>query len=237
MIDQSTLSGRISAAALRLAAERPWSEIGLRDIAEAAGATLAELSNEFSDKTAILVAVNKAIDEEVLRNAPKPTPGQSARDSVFEVVMARFDALAPYRSAVRSIVAERSGDGRLAASLLKSQYWMLQAAGIATEGASGRLRVAGLASVYAAVFRVWLDDEDPGLARTMAALDRRLRGGERTLANVESVCNGARQVASTACRVVERVRSMARAARRRGDDPTNDTSDVAPPAAPAGSSF
>ena len=45
--------------------------------------------------------------------------------------------------------------------------------------------MAGLASVYASVFRTWLDDDDPGLARTMAALDRRLRRGERTYARIE----------------------------------------------------
>jgi hypothetical protein len=47
------------------------------------------------------------------------------------------------------------------------------------------VKVAGLASVYASVFRTWLDDDDPGLARTMAALDRRLRRGERTFARIE----------------------------------------------------
>jgi hypothetical protein len=62
-------------------------------------------------------------------------------------------------------------------------YWMLEAAGIGTDGATGGLRVAGLAAVYASVFRVWLEDDDPGHARTMAALDRRLRRGERSLRN------------------------------------------------------
>jgi hypothetical protein len=66
-------------------------------------------------------------------------------------------------------------------------HWMLEAAGIATDGATGGLRVTGLATVYASVFRTWLQDDDPGQARTMAALDRRLRRGERTLRNVEDV--------------------------------------------------
>ena len=42
-------------------------------------------------------------------------------------------------------------------------------------------RAQGLALVWARVMRVWLDDEDPGLARTMAALDKRLREAERTV--------------------------------------------------------
>ena len=52
---------------------------------------------------------------------------------------------------------------------------------------SGALRVPGLGMVYASVFGTWLEDDDPGLARTMAALDRRLRRGERTLRGVEQV--------------------------------------------------
>ena len=33
--------------------------------------------------------------------------------------------------------------------------------------------------------RVWLDDDDPGLARTMAALDKRLREAERAVMRLD----------------------------------------------------
>jgi hypothetical protein len=36
------------------------------------------------------------------------------------------------------------------------------------------LRAQGLALLFARVLRVWVDDEDPGLARSMAELDRGL---------------------------------------------------------------
>jgi hypothetical protein len=62
---------------------------------------------------------------------------------------------------------------------------MLAAAGISTDGATGALRVAGLGMAYAWVFRTWLEDDDPGLSKTMAALDRRLRRGERALGSIE----------------------------------------------------
>jgi ubiquinone biosynthesis protein COQ9 len=234
MIDQSTLSGRIVAAALRLAAERAWSTVTLRDIADAAGVTLADLARELDGKTDILIAFNRAIDDEVLRNAPKPAEGQPRRDAVFEAVMARFDALMPHRTAIASIVRGAAQDARLGKSLMKSQARMLQAAGIDTDGVRGAVRVAGLASVYAAVFRIWLDDDDPGLARTMAALDRRLRSGERTLANFDDACRGLQRAARTVC-------DMGRnfASRRRNADtaPPADGASDTPPAAPAGSSF
>ena len=38
---------------------------------------------------------------------------------------------------------------------------------------------AGLALLFGSVLRTWVRDDDPGLARTMAALDRALARGQR----------------------------------------------------------
>jgi hypothetical protein len=62
---------------------------------------------------------------------------------------------------------------------------MLRAAGIPVEGIEGQVRAAGLGAIYGSVFRTWLKDDDPGLARTMAALDRRLRRAESTLSSLD----------------------------------------------------
>ena len=80
---------------------------------------------------------------------------------------------------------------------------MLQAAGIGTEGLTGGLKIAGLALAYPSVFRIWLEDNDPGYSRTMAALDRRLRRGERALQGLD-------QAQKTAGRLGEALRDAAR---------------------------
>lgn len=197
MIDQSTLRGRIIAAALKLAEDRPWKEVKLLDIAEASGVTLVDLKHEFSSKTEILSAFTRAVDDEVLRRAPKREVGASPRDALFEILMTRFDVLGPYKRALRSIAGEpRLPDPAFVCTIFASQHWMLQAAGIDTSGVSGRMKVGGLAGVYASVMRTWLEDDDPGLARTMAALDRRLRRGERTLSNLEEVSSCFRRMAN-----------------------------------------
>lgn len=185
MIDRSTVRGRIVAAALDLAAQRAWETVTLRDIAEAAGSNLVELRREFQSKGEILAAFARMVDDEVLSKAPARTPGQAARDHLFEIVMSRFDALQSFRPALKSIAAGGQPDPALLRAVIGSQAWMLQAAGIGTDGVEGGLKVAGLASVYASVFRTWLDDDDPGLARTMAALDRRLRRAERSYTRIE----------------------------------------------------
>ena len=198
MLDPANPRNALIAAALRLAAERPWADVTLADVAEAAGMTLTALKKEFASKGEIIAAFTSEVDDEVLARAPKRAPEQPARDTLFEVIMCRFDILAPYRPALRSIVQSGLPDPAHVRPLLVSQRWMLEAAGVNTAGLEGSFKVAGLATVYASVFRTWLADDDPGQARTMAALDRRLRRGERTLTRIDEVCSGLAKFVSAA---------------------------------------
>lgn len=195
VIDVSTTRGRIIAAALRLAATRPWSEVSLAEIARSEGLGLLELKREFEAKSSILKAFIAAVDDEMLRQVALPKPGDGARDALFEVVMCRLDVLQPYKAAVRSILRDAPPDPSLVVASLGSLRWMLAAAGVPTDGAAGAVRLAGFASLYTSVSRIWLDDDDQGHARTMAALDRRLRAGERTLSTIEGILGGLRGIA------------------------------------------
>ena len=105
MLDLTTPRGRIVSAALGLAAEKPWGDITLSDIAERAATTLVELKREFSSKAEIVSAFAGFVDDEVLRRAPRRPPEQAPRDALFEIVMSRFDVLEPWKAALKSIVA------------------------------------------------------------------------------------------------------------------------------------
>lgn len=196
MLDLTTIKGRIVAAALRLAGECPWEEVTLVDIGEAAGVSLVDLRSAFNSKGEILAAFTRAVDDEVVVRAPKRTQDQSSRDAIFEVVMSRFDILSPYKPALKSIAASWPTDAALLSAVLSSQAWMLRAAGVSPDGIDGPLRVGGLAALYVSVFRTWLEDDDPGLARTMAVLDRRLRRGERTLKSIDDAMSTLRGLVS-----------------------------------------
>lgn len=184
MIDTATEKGRVIDAALRLAAQRPWREITLRDVAEAAGTDLVAMRQRFSSPGALVAGFIRAIDDEIIRRAPKPAADQPRRDVLFDIIMSRFDALAPYKAAVKSITDATTVDPVVARAMLSSQNWMLQAAGVRTDGVEGGVKIAALAAIYASAFRTWLTDDDPGLGRTMAVLDRGLRRGERTWRSV-----------------------------------------------------
>jgi ubiquinone biosynthesis protein COQ9 len=196
MIDTLTAKGRIVAALLRLASERKWDAISMLDIAEGAGMSLTDVRKEFQRKSEMLSSFGHMVDDDVLRKAPRRPSAQAPRDAIFEVVMSRFDALQPYRAALKSASDGGALDGSLLKSLLRSQAAMLQAAGVNTEGPSGAVRVAGLAGAFTRTFHAWLDDTDPGQARTMAMLDRQLRSGERTLSMLDGACDSVRRFKS-----------------------------------------
>lgn len=196
MFDLTTPRGRIAAAALELAGDRPWADVSLIDIAAAANVSLADLRKAFGAKSQIVAAIMRAVDDEVLAKSATVSDGQPKRDQVFEVIMSRFDAMTPHKRAIKSIAAATPADPGLLMPFLNSQRWMLAAAGIDADGPSGFVRTAGLGSVYMRVFNVWLDDDDPGMSRTMAALDTRLRRGERTLGTIEGVVGGVTRIAT-----------------------------------------
>ena len=178
MMDLSTAKGRAVAAAMRLAERKAWRDVSMLDIADESGIQLAGVFKEFSSKTQVLAAFARMADEAVLRRIERREANESPRERLFDVLMTRFELMLPYRAALKQIVASRMFAPELLRTFMTSQQWMLAAAGVPSDGLSGALRGTGLASVYARVFQVWLEDDDPGLARTMAVLDRRLRGGE-----------------------------------------------------------
>jgi ubiquinone biosynthesis protein COQ9 len=198
MPEQNTTRDKIVAAALRLAAAKGWRDLGLDEIAGEAEISLRALRKEFCAKPQILAAFIRFIDDEVLERIKPAAPEDTPHDRLFDVIMTRFEALQPYRAGVKRIVEDLRYEPGAAIfqvlPTLSSQYWMLTAAGVNVEGLMGALRLPGAAAIYAAAFRVWLDDEDPGLAKTMAALDKRLRRGERLMRRCEDICEASRKL-------------------------------------------
>jgi ubiquinone biosynthesis protein COQ9 len=196
MFDLTTPRGRIADAALKLASTRPWADVSLLDVAAAANVSLADLRKAVGAKSQIVAVIMRAIDDQVLAKAGAVAEGQPRRDQIFEVVMSRFDAMMPHKAAIKSIAAAGNVDTSLVMPFLNSQRWMLAAAGIDADGPAGFVRTAGLGTVYYQVFNIWLAEDDAGMSRTMAALDQRLRRGERTLGSIEGVVNGIGRIAT-----------------------------------------
>jgi AcrR family transcriptional regulator len=180
------------AAFLSLLAEQPYDQIGMAQIATEAKLSLADLRAEFASTLAILAAHIKEVDRQVLAGADKDMDEESPRERLFDVLMRRLDILEPHKEAVRSLVRSASRNPGLALALnglsVRSQQWMLTAAGITAAGPKGVLRAQGLALLYASVLRTWVNDDDEGHAKTLAALDRELARGQRFAGLLDELC-------------------------------------------------
>jgi AcrR family transcriptional regulator len=182
---------RIIEALMALAAERSFEDISISQIAERADVSLADFRDQFPSKGAILAAFSKKIDRQVLEGAGQDLLGEPAKDRLFDVLMRRLDAMTPYRTALEGIVEWAKREPLAATALngvaLNSMRFMLEAAGIDSEGTVGALKLQGLVIAWTRILDVWFRDEDPGLARTMAALDKELQRGDTLVRRAEDL--------------------------------------------------
>jgi AcrR family transcriptional regulator len=180
---------RIVDALMALAAERRFEEIAIRDICAAAKVSLADFRDAFPSKGAVLGGFARRIDRATLSQDDEEIAREAPRERLFDVLMRRLDAMTPYREALREIAAWLRRDPVAALAInrsaVNSMRFMLEAAGIDSEGAAGAITLQGLALAWARVVAVWLDDPEPGLDKTMAELDRQLTRGERAVAGLE----------------------------------------------------
>jgi AcrR family transcriptional regulator len=185
---------KIVAAFLALLGDKPFAAIGFDDVAHRSGLSLAQVRGEFASTLAVVAAYVKATDHAVLAQDQDidDMTEEPARERLFDVLMRRLEVLAEQRNAVRSLLRSARSNPPLALALnrlaVRSQQWMLTAAGINASGPQGMIRAQGLALLFASVLRTWVDDDDPGQARTMAALDRALARGQRAVGLLGDLC-------------------------------------------------
>ncbi len=215
--------GRIVDAMLELAAERPFAELTIGDIAARAGVSLADFRDLFPSKGAVLGAFSRRIDRVVLDGASDELLDESDKERLFDVLMRRIDALAPYRDAMRSVADWARRDPLAAAAFnslaINSMRFMMEAAGVRNEGPLAPFKLQGLVVLWMRVFSVWLKDEEEGYPATMAELDRGLARGQTAIARAEDLG----RLAAPLCSFVDALRETgqrmrARAASRLKDD-------------------
>jgi AcrR family transcriptional regulator len=183
----------IIAAFMALLAEKRFDQIGFGDISARANVSLAASRTEFGSTLAILAAHMKDLDRKVLAGGDNDMADEPPRERLFDVLMRRIEIMAPYREATRSLMKSASCNPGLAFALnglaVRSQTWMMTAANIDAAGPRGMIRAQGLAALFASVLRTWVDDDEEGSARTLAALDRALDRGQRMAGMLDNLCS------------------------------------------------
>lgn len=182
---------RIVEALMALAAERPWEEITLSDVASRAQVSLSQFRDAFPSKGAALAGFSRMIDKKVLDGTTDDLAAESSRDRLFDVLMRRLDAMAPYKEGLKAISQWARRDPLSAVALngvaLNSMRFMMEAAGLDSEGPLGSVKLQGLVLAWSRVLEAWFNDDDPAMDRTMAELDEQLARGGRIVARLDDV--------------------------------------------------
>ena len=204
MAETKNTRNAIVDAMMGLAETRRFDDITIRDIALEAKVSLADFRDAFPSKGAVLGAFSRRIDHAVLAAPLGELAHSSPRDRLFDVLMRRLDAMAPYREALRGILAwlQRDPAALLAMNqlTLNSMRFMLEAAEVDADGPTAALKLQGLTLAWGRVFAIWLEDTAPDFPRTMAALDRELTMGERLTTGLDRLASPLRTLMSMAAR-------------------------------------
>ena len=176
----------ILSAALDVAANHPWEFVAMKQIADAAGVTVADVTARFQTKSDIVAAIIDALDsdvEEVFTVVDEDAP---MRDRLFDVLMERIELANQNRAAHISFFKSFGWTKEATCadiSVLKfSMTRMAKCAGMDTDGIFGNIQLAGLSLAYLWVLLTWVNDTSPDLGKTMAELDR-------TMGRAESLMN------------------------------------------------
>ncbi|PKP81763.1 MAG: hypothetical protein CVT79_08375 [Alphaproteobacteria bacterium HGW-Alphaproteobacteria-18] len=170
-------------AALELAAEKPWSDITLAEIAAKAGLPLQDFHG-ISGREDIVEAMDGYFDRAM--SADGVPEDVSGRERLFDVIMKRFEAMEPYRPGLRELMKFREASLthvlRLPVHRHASAAWALASAGLDDDsGAPASLKRIVVAFVIASTERAWRREKSADFALTMAALDKGLRHAEDRL--------------------------------------------------------
>ena len=213
-----TMTARAERALLELLEAKPFQAVAMSDVAARAGVSLADLRRAYEGPFDVLSGFARRIDVAVLEGDDPAMRGEPIKDRLFEAAMRRFDLLAPHRAGLAGLERSARRDPLLALHLTRlvvgSQAWLLEACGVSTAGPKGAAKALASAGALASVVPVFLAEEEPGLAKTMAALDG-------ALDRLGRVAERVGQAERAAAWLVERCRSL-RGGKRPAAEPSGE---------------
>jgi hypothetical protein len=169
--------------AFGLLADRGWAGWTLMALAERADVSLSEAYRQLPDRRSVLCALSERVDQAMLEVDLRELEGLPPRDKLFELVMRRLDAMAPFRAGLARLERDARRDPcillLITCRIERSIRWMQELAGLRGHGLRARLQRRALLAVYLQAVRTWLADDSGDLAKTMAELDSLLRRVER----------------------------------------------------------
>jgi hypothetical protein len=179
MTDKIDQIEKIITATLKLAETKPWSEITMENIANVAKIKPALLMKHVSSKLSILDAFNRQLDNQTHQYFRHIPDQGSIRDQLFDILMARFDALQIHKPSLNQIFKMTVPFDPIASacglkSLIISMQSILELMGTNTHSPIGIIKAKVLSTIFFRSFLVWLKDDSIDMAMTMAKLNQDL---------------------------------------------------------------
>lgn len=187
-MSQKDLRAKIIDTLLLLTTHHAWHKITLSMIAEQTPCSLSQMYRVFPSKEAIIGAYYKQIDETVLQehgDLAFSDPAFSFKDRLGEAWLRRLDAMAPHKTALKSVTKALSCDflslSALNRQALNSMRYMVAMSSSHRNAVDERedeipsslVALQGLVFVWTRVLLCWLDDDD-AMTKTLAVLDKEL---------------------------------------------------------------
>lgn len=155
-----------------------WFSLTMPQIAKAAHIRLPELLKNYPDKGSILIGFGRYVDARMAEGWIEGT--EPLKDRLFDMIMQRFDVLAPHRLGVIRLMEELQSHPMMSVMLCldmlcgfnRSMALMLEMAGLSTSHPRAIAGIIGLKIVYLSTLRSWKHDDSSDLSETMAVLDR-----------------------------------------------------------------
>ena len=167
------LEKKIAEDTLKKLYKKSWDRLTLDDILD----QKVKKKKIINTKNDLLKNINRYVDSSLIEKT-KNIEISSAKDMLFEVLMARFDILQENRISFikifESIKKSPKKILKLFPSFLESMIVTAELAKFNVNGVKGAIRLKGLFLVYLITFYSWIDDDSFSLEKTMNALDKNL---------------------------------------------------------------
>lgn len=159
-----------------LVAKKGWENYSLVEMAEDLKLSRADFYKFFSTKQDILTQFTRHITTKLIEAFE---PSLTERDSLFDLLMLRFETMKPYKAGLTRLYNETVGHATPTAPLMlpdlkEASEWMV---GMATSQEAPYLvhfRAEKLLYVYLMAYKVWIRDTSEDLDLTLVEVDKRL---------------------------------------------------------------
>ncbi len=164
---------------LLLLNETPWQQLTIPTLIAQLELDSEKIPSSLKSKEGLLKGLIRLIDEETLDLFGEGPKEVSLHDRLFDLVMCRFDAMAPYKKGLKSIWDELPTHPLFFLPALIQGFFslnhLLEKIGFDQNPFCDKLYLGSFAVFYLSAIRVWHKDETPDQSQTMAYVDQGLK--------------------------------------------------------------